>query len=126
MAAGTGTAAVQIGLDIGLAKQQAGRAAVNHTANGRAVGFTKVGDCEEISKSIAAHGWDYPRQLQKTSNTSPNDATPMPAYKKANQVQISLTSLEAIVFLKKYLAHLIMQAPGLGKTGDRLHQIKTM
>jgi hypothetical protein len=44
--AGAGAAAVQVGLDIGLAQRQARRAAVDHAANGRAVGFTKVGDVE--------------------------------------------------------------------------------
>ena len=38
--------AVQVGLNIGLAQAHARRAAVNHAANGWAVGFTKVGDCE--------------------------------------------------------------------------------
>ena len=33
----------------------AGRAAVNHAANGRAVGFTKIGDREELSEGVAAH-----------------------------------------------------------------------
>ena len=46
VAAGAGAAAVQVGLDIGLAQSHAGGAAVDHAANGRAVGFTKVGDCE--------------------------------------------------------------------------------
>ena len=45
-AAGAGAAAVQVVLDIGLAQVHARRASVNHAANGRAVGFTKVGDSE--------------------------------------------------------------------------------
>jgi hypothetical protein len=44
--AGAGAAAVQIALDVGLAQGHAGRAAVDHAADGRAVGFTEVGDCE--------------------------------------------------------------------------------
>ncbi len=43
---GAGAATVEVGLDIGLGKRHAGRAAVDHAANGRAVGFTKIGDCE--------------------------------------------------------------------------------
>ena len=46
VAAGAGAAAVQVVLDVGLAQSHARWAAVNHTANGRAVGFTKVGDGE--------------------------------------------------------------------------------
>ena len=46
VAAGARAAPVQVSLDIGLGEGHAGRAAVNHAANGRAVGFTKVGDCE--------------------------------------------------------------------------------
>ena len=37
---------VPVGLDIGFAQLHARRAAVDHAANGRAVGFTKVGDCK--------------------------------------------------------------------------------
>ena len=46
VAAGARAAPVQVGLDVSLGEGHAGRAAVNHAANGRAVGFTKVGDCE--------------------------------------------------------------------------------
>jgi hypothetical protein len=46
MAAGARAAAVQVDLDVRLTQIHARRAAVNHAANGRAVGFTKVGDCE--------------------------------------------------------------------------------
>ncbi len=55
MAAGAGAAAIQITLNVGLRERHAGRAAVNHAANGRTVGFTKIGDCEKGSKGIAAH-----------------------------------------------------------------------
>ena len=56
MAAGAGAAAVQVVLDVGFRQIHAGRAAVDHAANGRAVGFTEVGDCEELSEGVAAHG----------------------------------------------------------------------
>ena len=56
MAAGARAAAVQVVLDVGLAQSQAGWAAVNHAANGWAVGFTKVGDCEKGAEGVAAHG----------------------------------------------------------------------
>jgi hypothetical protein len=55
MAAGAGAAAVEVVLDIGLAQGHAWWAAVNHAANGWAVGFTKVGDSKKGSKSISAH-----------------------------------------------------------------------
>ncbi|MNT13313.1 hypothetical protein D3C72_1482790 [compost metagenome] len=46
VAAGARAAPVQVGLDVGLGQRHAGRTTVNHAANGRAVGFTKIGDCE--------------------------------------------------------------------------------
>jgi hypothetical protein len=55
VATGAGPAAIQIMLDVGLGQIHARRAAVDHAANGRAVGFTKVGDCEKVSKGVAAH-----------------------------------------------------------------------
>ena len=54
--AGAGAAAVQIVLDVCLAQLHARRATVNHTADGRAVGFTKIGNRENCAKGIAAHG----------------------------------------------------------------------
>ena len=56
-----GAAAIQVVLDVGLAQIHAGRAAVDDAADGRAVGFTEVGDGKGVSESIAAHGGDYPR-----------------------------------------------------------------
>jgi hypothetical protein len=50
----------------------------------------------------------------------------MPAHVKANPVEVSLLRVEAIVFVTKYLAHLLQQALGLGKVGDSVHRIKTM
>ena len=50
----------------------------------------------------------------------------MPAHEKAHPVQVSLLGFEAIVFVTKSLAHLMKQALGLGKIGDRIHSIKTM
>ena len=55
MAAGARAATVQVKLDVCLAQRHTRRAAVNHAANGWAVGFTKVGDSEKGSKGIAAH-----------------------------------------------------------------------
>jgi len=46
VAAGAGAAAVQVGLDVRFGERHARRAAVDHAANGRAVGFTEIGDCE--------------------------------------------------------------------------------
>ena len=62
VAAGARAAAVQVALDVSLIQRHARRAAVNHAANGRAVGFTKIGDCEELSEGVAAHAPDYPRR----------------------------------------------------------------
>ena len=53
VAAGARAAAVQVGLNVGLAKRHAGWAPVNHAANGGSVGFTKVGDGEEGSEGAA-------------------------------------------------------------------------
>jgi hypothetical protein len=50
----------------------------------------------------------------------------MPAHEKANPVQASQLGFEAVVFLTRYLAHLIKRAPGRGKTCDGVHKIKTM
>jgi hypothetical protein len=60
VAAGAGAAAVQVGLDVGLAQGHAGRAAVDHAADGRAVGFTEIGDCEKGAEGVAAHGHQRP------------------------------------------------------------------
>jgi hypothetical protein len=46
VAAGARAAAIEVVLDVGLAESHARWAAVNHAANGWAVGFTKVGDGE--------------------------------------------------------------------------------
>jgi hypothetical protein len=69
---GAGATPVQIGLDVGLAQGQARRAAVDHAANGRAMGFTKVGDRKKLSKGIAAHVGHYPR----AQPLSPGDPAP--------------------------------------------------
>jgi hypothetical protein len=60
MATGARAAAVEVVLDVGLAQGHAWWAAVNHAANGWAVGFPKVGDCEKCAKGVAAHVGDYP------------------------------------------------------------------
>ena len=52
--------------------------------------------------------------------------TPVPAHEKANPVEVSLLGLQAIVFVTKHLAHLLQQALGLGKIGDRVHRIEAM
>jgi hypothetical protein len=41
----------------------------------------------------------------------------MPAHVKADPVEVSLLPVEAIVFVTKYLAHLLQQVLGLGKVG---------
>ena len=46
MAAGAWAAAIKIVLYVGLAQSHTGRTAIDDAANGRAVGFTKIGDCE--------------------------------------------------------------------------------
>jgi hypothetical protein len=52
--------------------------------------------------------------------------TAMPAHVKANPVEVSLLSFEAIVSVTKYLAHLLKQTLGLGKIGDGVYSIKNM
>ena len=47
MAAGAGAAPIQIRLDVGHGQLHARWTAVDHAANGRAVGFTKAGDCKQ-------------------------------------------------------------------------------
>jgi len=69
MAAGAGAAAVEVVLDVGLAQSHAWRAAVNHAADGWAVGFTKVGDCEKGAKGVAAHVGDYPCKLFRVTRS---------------------------------------------------------
>lgn len=44
--------------------------------------------------------------------------TAMPTNEKANPAELSLLRFEAIVFLTKYLAHLLQRALGLGKLGE--------
>src|SRR3990167_1259314 len=68
VATGARTAAVQITLNIALTERQPWRTTVYHAANGRAVGFTKIGDCEKGSKGIAAHAPDYPRVRGEASS----------------------------------------------------------
>ncbi len=52
--------------------------------------------------------------------------TPIPANEKANPVEVSLLIFQTIVFVTYQLTHLLQQALGLGKIGDRVHRIKTM
>ena len=47
IAAGAGTAPIQIRLDVGHGQLHARWTAVDHATNGRAVGFTKAGDCKQ-------------------------------------------------------------------------------
>jgi hypothetical protein len=70
--AGAGAAAVQIALDVGLAQGHAGRAAVDHAADGRAVGLTEVGDCEKGAKGVAAHGEGLSQTLCATARPCPD------------------------------------------------------
>ena len=55
MAAGAGPTTIQILLNVSLAQCHAWGATIDDTADGRAVGFTKVGDGEKCSKRVAAH-----------------------------------------------------------------------
>ena len=50
--------------------------------------------------------------------------TAMPAHVRANSVEVSLLRVEAVVFVTKYLAHLLKQSLGLGKIGDWVHKTK--
>jgi purine-binding chemotaxis protein CheW len=56
VAAGAGAAAVQLGLDVGLAEHHAGWAAVDDTTNGGTMAFAEVGDREEQTDGRAGHG----------------------------------------------------------------------
>ena len=49
-------APIQIRLDVGHGQLHARWTAVDHAANGRAVGFTEVGDAEKGAEGVAAHG----------------------------------------------------------------------
>ena len=60
--AGARTTPVEVGLDVGFGQRQPRRAAVNHAADGRAMGLTKVGDRKKISKGIAAHDCIIPER----------------------------------------------------------------
>jgi hypothetical protein len=51
-------------------------------------------------------------------------ATAMPAHVRANSLEVGLLRIEAIVFVTKYLAHMLQQALGLGKIGDGVPRIK--
>ena len=55
VAAGAGATAVEVGLDIGFGKRQAGRAAVDDAADACAVTFAEGGDAEELSEGVAGH-----------------------------------------------------------------------
>ena len=50
-----GAAAIEIGLDVGFAQRQAGRAAVDDAADGRTVAFAPRGDAEEMAEGVVAH-----------------------------------------------------------------------
>ena len=55
VAAGAGAAAVEVGLDVGFGKRQAGRAAVDDAADACAVAFAEGGYGEELSEGVACH-----------------------------------------------------------------------
>ncbi len=59
MATGAGAAAVEIGLDVGLAQRHARRTAVDHATDGRAMGFAEGGDCKQQAEGVAGHGWTF-------------------------------------------------------------------
>jgi hypothetical protein len=55
MTRGTRAPAVKIALNIGLGERKPGRAAINHTSNGRAMRLTEIGDPEQLTKSVSRH-----------------------------------------------------------------------
>ena len=55
VAAGAGAAAVEVGLDVGLAQRHAGWAAVDHAADGRAMALAEVGDAKQVAEGAAGH-----------------------------------------------------------------------
>ena len=56
MARGSGLAAVEIMLDVGLGERHAGGAAVDHATDGGAVRFAEDGDTEQFAECAARHG----------------------------------------------------------------------
>ena len=50
-------APVEVGLDVVDAQRQAGRAAVDHAADRRAVALAEIGDAKESAESAAGHRW---------------------------------------------------------------------
>ena len=65
VAAGAGTAPVQVDLDVRLGQRQAGRAAVDHAADRRSMRFAEVGDGEQGAEGVSAHGFDYSRAVAR-------------------------------------------------------------
>ncbi len=55
-AGGSGTALVQIDLDVGLGQRNARRAAVDDAADGRSMAFAPGGDTEHMAESVVGHG----------------------------------------------------------------------
>ena len=55
VARGAGAAAVELRLDVGFAQRHAGRAAIDHAADRRAVALTEIGDAEEFAEGAAGH-----------------------------------------------------------------------
>ena len=51
---------------------------------------------------------------------------PQPAHEKFHPAEPSLPGFQAIVFVTQHLDHLLWQALGLGKIGDRVHRTKAM
>src|SRR6476620_1036765 len=83
MTAGAGTAAIQVALDVGLIERHARWATVNHAADGRAVGFTEVGDCEKGAEGVAAHCSIIPLSRSRPGRGAGTSADP-PAANAAN------------------------------------------
>ena len=80
MARGAGLAAVEIVLDVGLGERHAGRAAVDHAADGGAVRFAEHGDTEQFAECAARHGISrekaerMPRSLAQARLRAPDAA----------------------------------------------------
>ena len=66
VAAGAGAAAVELGLDVFHAQRQAGRTAVDHAADGRAVAFAEIGDAKQVAEGAAGHGGGCPWRGART------------------------------------------------------------
>jgi len=72
-------------------------------------------------------GWPLhlcqPGQVEHVARMPHLPIAATPADEKTNPVKVSLLGFEVIVFVTKYLAHLLQQALGLGRMGDGVYGI---